>query len=119
MQSSRLRHDLLARLQVQMIGVGKYHLGTSGLELIWRDGFDIRQRPHWHESRCLNYTVGRHKQTSPSLSTATLSLTLKSKLSAQDKFNLESEQMLYGKNGGKGYSGLRMNQSRATLQHKR
>lgn len=59
MQVSRLRHEVLAGAQVQMVGVGEDDLGVQVLEFLRRNGLDGRLRADRHIHGGLDDAVRR------------------------------------------------------------
>ena len=58
-QAAELRDDLLARAQVQVVGVGEHHLGAERAQRRRRDAAHRRARADGHEGRRLHLAVGR------------------------------------------------------------
>ena len=59
MQSARLLHQLLARAQVQVVGVGQDDLRAAVLQLVGRHGLDAGLGAHGHEDGRFDHAVGR------------------------------------------------------------
>ena len=58
-ETAQLPHQLVARPQVQVVGVGENHLRAHGPQVVRVERFDGGQGPHRHERRRLHDSVRR------------------------------------------------------------
>ena len=75
-ETAGLGHDILAGLQMEMVGVGQDHLGPRVLELSGGEGLDVGEGADGHESRRLDGAVVRNEDTRAGVGVAALGLAL-------------------------------------------
>jgi len=64
-QSAEIPDDLVARAQIEVIGVGEEYLYAQLFQLGLRHSFDRAGCPHGHEDRRLDGSVGRMEKARP------------------------------------------------------
>ena len=64
-QATGRRHDLLPRLQVQVVSVREHHLGSRAPQLIRADALDGGQGSHRHEAWCVHRPMRGLKGAAP------------------------------------------------------
>ena len=65
MQSTELRHQVFARAQVQVIGVGEDHRRSHRLQITRKDAFDRAFGAHGHEGRRFHRTMWSQEASAP------------------------------------------------------
>jgi hypothetical protein len=70
MQTASFANYFLARLEVEMVSIGQYHLCARVRQLGWRYGLDISQGADGHKPGGFHNAMGSMKQTSPGIAVA-------------------------------------------------
>ena len=63
MEAAAARDEIVARPEIEMVGVAQEYRGAGGVQILMRDAFHRALRPDRHERGRLDLAVGRRQDT--------------------------------------------------------